>query len=95
MSTQVHGHLVYHIAREFGRENFSKFALFEHLAKKVWQINRSAKRLLILSTNLNDFNLISLANHRQFVKFTKLSLHQTLPLYSSSLNNTPPMHIIQ
>ena len=33
-------------------------------------MNRSAKRLLIVSTNLNGF---SLANHGQFIKFAKLS----------------------
>ena len=35
----------------------SKFALFEHLAKKVWQINGSAKRLLTVTTNMVGFSL--------------------------------------
>ena len=43
--------------------------------KKVWQINRSANRLLIVSTNLDGFSLV---NHRQFAK---LSPHQTFLLY--------------
>ena len=38
--------------------------------KKVWQINRSAKRLLIISTYLDGF---SLANHGGFTKFAKPS----------------------
>ena len=38
----------YRIAGKFG-----ELTLFEHLAKEVWQINRSANRLLIVSTNLD------------------------------------------
>ena len=38
--------------------------------KKVWRMNRSAKELLIITTNLDGF---SLANRRQFAKFAKLS----------------------
>ena len=38
--------------------------------KKVWQMNRSAKWLLIVTTTLDGF---SLANCRQFAKFAKLS----------------------
>ena len=38
--------------------------------KKVWQINRSAKRLLIISTYLDGF---SLANHGGFATFAKPS----------------------
>ena len=48
--------------------------------KNVWPINRSAKRLLIVNTNLDGF---SLANHEQFTKFAKLFSHQTFPLYGS------------
>ena len=40
---------------------------------KVWQMNRSAKGLLIISTDLDSF---SLADHRQFAKSTKLSTLQ-------------------
>ena len=39
--------------------------------KKVWQMNRSAKGLLIETTKLDGFSLV---NHRQFAK---LSTHQT------------------
>ena len=31
------------------REKFDKFTLFKHLAKNIWQINRLANRLLIVS----------------------------------------------
>ena len=48
------------IAGKFDGEKFSEFTIFERLAKKVWQINRSANRLLIVSTNLDGF---SLTNH--------------------------------
>ena len=41
------------------------------------RINRSAKRLVIVRTNLDGF---SLANHQHL---TKLSLCQTFPLYSN------------
>ena len=47
---------------------FGEFALF----------NRSAKGLLIVTTTSNGF---SLANCRRFIKFAKLSTHQTFPLY--------------
>ena len=53
---------------------------FEHLAKKVWWINRSANRLLIVSANLDGFNLM---NHGWFAKFTKFSPHQTFLLYGT------------
>ena len=43
---------------------------FSSIWRKVWQISRSAKRLLIVRTNLDDF---SLTNHRQFAKFNKHS----------------------
>ena len=46
--------------------------------KKVWQMNRSAKGLLIVITNLDGF---SLANCRRFAKFAKHSPCQTFPLY--------------
>ena len=44
--------------------------LVNWVCSNLWWINRSANRLFIVSTNLDDF---SLANHRQFAKFTKLS----------------------
>ena len=46
--------------------------------KKVWRMNRSAKELLIVTTTLDGF---SLANHRQFAKFVRLSVCQTFLLY--------------
>ena len=46
--------------------------------KKVWQMNRSAKGLSMVITNLDGF---SLANRRRLAKFAKLSPHQTFPLY--------------
>ena len=49
---------------------YGKLTLFECLVKESWQINRLANKLLIVSTNLDYF---SLANHRQFTKFAKLS----------------------
>ena len=51
--------------------------------KKVWRMNRSAKKLLIVITNLDGF---SLANCRQFAEFAKLSTHQTFLLYSILVN---------
>ena len=48
---------------------FGEFTLFKHLAEKVWQMDRSAKGLLIVTTNLDGFNLM---NHRQ-------SNHLSLP----------------
>ena len=45
-------------------------------------MNRSAKGLLIVTTNLDDF---SLANYRQFAKFVKLSTRQTFLLYGITL----------
>ena len=50
--------------------NFGKFALSEHLAEKVWRMNRSANWLSIVTTNLYGF---SLANHGRIAKFTKHS----------------------
>ena len=59
---------------------FGKFTLLKRLAEKVWQTNRSAKGLLIVTTTLDGFSLV---NHRQFAKFAKLSTHQTFPLYGT------------
>ena len=46
--------------------------------KKVWRMNRSAKGLSMVTTNLDGF---SLAKLRLFTKFAKLSPRQTFPLY--------------
>ena len=35
---------------KFGRGKFGELTYFEHWQNKVWQINRSANRLLIIST---------------------------------------------
>ena len=51
--------------------------------KKVWRMNRSAKGLSMVTTNLDGF---SLANRRQFAKFAKLSPCQAFPLYGSAIN---------
>ena len=59
---------IYCIAGKFG-----ELTRFEHLVE-VWQINGSGNRLLIVNTNLDGF---SLANHRRFAKFAKLS-HYTV-----------------
>ena len=59
-----------------------KWTHFEHLAKER-QINRSANRLLIVSTNLDSF---SLANHGQLVKFANISSRQSFPPYSNNVN---------
>ena len=61
---------IYRIAGKFGREKLCEFALSEHLAKKVWRMNRSANRLSIVTTNLDGFGLV---NHGRFAKFTKFS----------------------
>ena len=36
---------------------FGEFTLFKHLAEKVWQMNRSVKGLLIVTTTLDGFSL--------------------------------------
>jgi len=41
-------------------EKFGEFTCFEHLAKKVWQMNRFSQKVIIVSKNWNGF---SLANH--------------------------------
>ena len=53
-------------------EKFGKLTRFEHLAKESLVNNRSANRLLMISTNLDGF---SLANHGRFAKFTNVSPH--------------------
>ena len=55
---------------------FGEFILFKLLWKKVWEINRSYKGLLIVTSTLDGFSLV---NRRQF---DDLSTHQTFPLYS-------------
>ena len=52
--------------------------------EKVWQINRSANRLLMISTNLDGF---SLANYGQFAKFANVSPRQSFPPYGTRTIN--------
>jgi len=54
---------------------FGEFTHFEHLVKKVWQINRFSQKVIIVNRNLDGFRLV---NH---AKFVKLSPCQTFPLY--------------
>jgi len=42
-------------------QKFDEFTCFEHLAKKVWQMNRFSQKVIIVSRNLDGF---SLANQR-------------------------------
>ena len=51
--------------------------------KKVWRMNRSAKRLSMVAINLDGF---SLANRLRFAKFAKPSPRQTFPLYGNFLS---------
>jgi len=61
-------------------QKFGEFTRFEHLAKKVWQMNRFNQKVIIVSRNLDGF---SLANQGWFAKFAKLSPCQTFPLYTA------------
>ena len=54
------------MVEKFDREKFGKFTPFEHLAKMVWRIARSTKKLGIVSIKLDGF---SLATHWRFAKF--------------------------
>ena len=73
------------IARRFGGENIWQTYSFQAFGwKKVWRMNRSAKGLLMVTTNLDG---ISLANRRQFNKLVnflppKLS-HYTVSYFPS------------
>ena len=69
--------IMYRIAGKLGGMNVWRIYSFQAFGKKVWQMNRSANGLLIVTTSFDDF---SLANHRQFAEFTKLSTHQTFLL---------------
>ena len=73
-------YLRYRIVGKFGGGNFGELTCFEHLVKESLVNYRSAYRLLIVSTNLNCFNLV---NHGRFAKFAKLSLRQPFPLYGT------------
>ena len=64
--------MTYRIAGSLTGINFGELTLFKHLAKKVWRINRSANRLLIVRTNWDNFSLV---NHGRFTNFAKLSYY--------------------
>ena len=54
-------HQLYLIMRKFGNDNVCLKWMDEDFGKNVWRMNRLAKRLLIVTTNLDGF---SLANSR-------------------------------
>ena len=56
---------------------FGEFTLFKCLVKKVWQMNRSAKGLLIVTATLDSY---SFANRRRFTECVKLS-HYIAPQF--------------
>ena len=74
--------LMYHIVGKFGRKCLANLLFSSVWWKKVWQMNRSAKGLSMITINLDDF---SLANRRRFAKFAKVSPCQTFPLYGMFL----------
>jgi len=38
-------------------QKFGEFTHFEHLVKKVWQMNRFSQEVIIVSRNLDGFSL--------------------------------------
>ena len=71
---------IYCIVGKFSEDNVWRIYSFQAFGKKVWRMNRSAKGLLIVTTNLDGFSLV---NRRLFTKFAKLSTCQTFPLYGT------------
>ena len=51
IACSIRAHTGYHRAGKL-----EEFTIFEHLVKKVWSINRSAKRLIIASADLDGFS---------------------------------------
>ena len=47
----------YHIAGKFGGANVWQKGMDKDSGEKIWQMNRLAKRLLIVTTNLEGFSL--------------------------------------
>ena len=47
---------VYRIVGKLGRRIFGEFILCKHLVEKVWQMNKAAKGLLMVTTNLDGFS---------------------------------------
>ena len=62
---------------------FGESILSKRLQKKVWRMNRSAKGLLMVTTNLDGF---SLANCRQLTKFAKLSRYTVIVTFLGQQN---------
>ena len=76
---------VYHISGKFGRGKVWQIYFLQAFGKKVWQLNRSARRILIVSTNLDGF---SLANHRLFTELfppIKLSHYMVVGMSGSNM----------
>ena len=67
---------------KFGGENVWRIYSFKCLAEKIWQMNKSAKGLLIVATTLDGFSLVDR------LRFAKLSTCQTFLLYSMYYINT-------
>ena len=63
---------------------FGKFTLFKGLVEKVWQMTRSARGLLII--------LMALAWRIADGQFTKLSTHQSFPLYNTHTHARTQAH---
>ena len=47
---------------KFGRDNVWQKWMNEDFGQKIWQMNRSTKRLLIVATNLDSFGFADLPN---------------------------------
>ena len=68
--------MIYYTVGKCDRGSLANGPFLSIWRKKVWQINRPASRLLIVSTNF-DTNLddFSFTNHGRFTKFVKLSCY--------------------
>ena len=71
--------VIYCIAGKFGKLTFQAFG-----ERKFGELKRSANRLSIENTNLDDFSLV---NHGQFAKFTKLSCYSVNYIGASIYTN--------
>jgi len=45
------------LQESLAERKFGEFTYFEHLVKKVWQMNRFSQKVIIVSRNLNGFSL--------------------------------------
>ena len=75
--------MVFLLANTIWGEILANWLVLSIWWKKIWRINKSANRWLIISTNLDVF---SLANHGQFAKFANVSPHQSFPPYGINLS---------